>query len=97
MDSDYMWIFIGVCILLILVSIISQLRDDIKRMKLTLDNIGKKIGIPDILTEEIKEELKTLVAEGKNVKAIKKYRIVTGLGLKESKEYVDKLSNHEIE
>ncbi|WP_435575532.1 ribosomal protein L7/L12 [Clostridium gasigenes] len=37
-------------------------------------------------------ELKNLIREGKKIKAIKKYRIVTGLGLKEAKDYVDSLS-----
>lgn len=97
MDTNVMWIIIGVLILIILMSIISQLRNDITRMKLTLDKIAKQVGVPDIVTQDIKDELKTLISEGKNVKAIKRYRIVTGLGLKEAKEYVDQLSTQEIE
>lgn len=37
------------------------------------------------------EQLRSLIAEGKKIKAIKKCRIVTGFGLKEAKDYVDKL------
>nr|WP_243175624.1 ribosomal protein L7/L12 [Clostridium gasigenes] len=44
------------------------------------------------MLENIDVELKNLIAEGKRIKAIKKYRIVTGLGLKEAKDYVDSLS-----
>lgn len=38
-------------------------------------------------------ELKKLIAEGKKIEAIKKYRMITGIGLKEAKEYVDLLGN----
>ncbi|WP_175490809.1 ribosomal protein L7/L12 [Clostridium gasigenes] len=48
--------------------------------------------ISDAVVENIDVELKNLIKEGKKIKAIKKYRIVTGLGLKEAKDYVDSLS-----
>jgi ribosomal protein L7/L12 len=66
------------------------------RMKLTLDKIAKHVGIPDIVTKDVKDELITLISEGNKIKAIKRYRMVTGLGLKEAKEYVDQLSTQEI-
>jgi ribosomal protein L7/L12 len=66
------------------------------RMKLTLDKIAKQVGIPDIVTKDVKDELITLISEGNKIKAIKRYRMVTGLGLKEAKEYVDQLSTQEI-
>lgn len=96
MDSNVMWIKIWVFTLIILSSIISQLRNDIMRMKLTLDKIAKQVGIPDIVTKDVKDELITLISEGNKIKAIKRYRMVTGLGLKEAKEYVDQLSTQEI-
>lgn len=39
----------------------------------------------------INEELRNLITEGKTPEAIKRYREVTGLGLKEAKDYVDSL------
>ena len=45
--------------------------------------------VPDAVLKNMDIELRNLIAEGKEIKAIKKYRIVTGLGLKEAKEYVD--------
>lgn len=97
MDSTVTWIIIGVFTLIILLSIISQLRNDIMRMKLTLDKIAKQVGIPDIVTKDVKDELISLISEGNKIKAIKRCRMVTGLGLKEAKEYVDQLSTQEIE
>lgn len=97
MDSTVTWIIIGVFTLIILLSIISQLRNDIMCMKLTLDKIAKQVGIPDIVTKDVKDELISLISEGNKIKAIKRYRMVTRLGLKEAKEYVDQLSTQEIE
>lgn len=55
-------------------------------------NKSKKIILSDIDKNKMDIELKKLIAEGKKVEAIKKYRIITGLGLLEGKEYVDLLS-----
>ena len=38
-----------------------------------------------------------LVAEGKNVEAVRRCREITGIGLKESKEYVDGLGKEKID
>ena len=38
-----------------------------------------------------------LVAEGKNVEAVRRCREITGLGLKEAKEYVDGLGKEKID
>lgn len=71
-----------------IVSSISQIRSDITRININLNKIAEQVGVPDIITDE----LKSLILEGKKVEAIKKYRIATGLGLKEAKEYIDSLS-----
>lgn len=41
--------------------------------------------------EEALELVRNLVIQGKKITAIKKYRSITGEGLKESKEKIDKL------
>lgn len=79
---------IGVGLLLVVLSTLSQIQSDISRINLTLNKIAKQVGVPDTITDEIKG----LVLEGKRIQAIKKYRIATGLGLKEAKEYVDSLN-----
>lgn len=92
MYINSIWIILGVIILMLLVSIITQLRNDIMRMRITLDRIAENIGVTDILKKEEKEELRKLILEEKKVQAIKKFRGITGLGLKEAKDYIDKLS-----
>ncbi|GAA0076120.1 DNA-binding protein [Clostridium sp. CTA-5] len=87
---NYLTIF-GIAVvglLLWIVSSISQMRTDITRINKNLNKIAEQVGVPDTITDE----LKSLILEGKKVEAIKKYRIATGIGLKEAKEYIDSLS-----
>lgn len=66
---------------------IGNMKREIDRMNLTINKIANKVQVSD----EISDEIKILIKEGKNVEAIKRYRIATGLGLAESKQYVDSL------
>lgn len=92
MNSNLMMIIIVGSMLIFLVGIISELRNDMIRMKITLDKIAKKVGVPDIITKEVKDELLTLISEGKKTQAMRTYKMLTGYGLKEVKEYIDELS-----
>jgi len=56
------------------------------------DNKPNKIEMPEAVLKDMDIELKNLIAEGQKIQAIKKCRMVTGLGLKEAKDYVDLLS-----
>ena len=86
--------FITICViavvglLLWIISTISQIKSDITRINLNINKIADQVGVHDMMTNE----LKNLISDGKKIEAIKKYRIATGLGLKESKEYIDTLS-----
>lgn len=66
-------------------------------MRGTLNRIAERVGVTDIVTKEEKEELKRLLSEGKNVQAVRRFREITGLGLKEAKEYVDGISEEKID
>ena len=68
-----------------------KLRNEVKIMRGTLNRIAERVGVTEIVTKEEKEELKRLLSEGKNVQAVRRCREITGLGLKEAKEYVDGL------
>lgn len=50
-----------------------------------------KVKVSDKVLKKMDIELRNLIAEGNEIKAIKKYRTVTGFGLKEAKEHVDLL------
>ena len=86
-------IFIGLLgLFTYLTSYISQLKDELRRTNLTLNKIVKHLGIEDEIIENIDYELKNIISEGGRIKAIKRYREVTGVGIKEAKEYVDDLA-----
>ena len=80
-----------------LIGLVGKLRNEVKIMRGTLNRIAERVGATDILTKEEKEELMRLVAEGKNVEAVRRCREITGLGLKEAKEYVDGISEEKID
>jgi len=84
---------IGVILLIGVIGTINQLLNELKRISKTVDKIAKQIGVNDPVPENLINELKSLVSEGKKIEAIKRYRKATGLGLKESKEYIDSLVN----
>jgi len=69
-------------------SSISLMRKDINRINANINKIAKQVGVPDTITDE----LKRLLIEGRKIEAIKRYRMATGAGLIEAKEYVDSLS-----
>lgn len=91
MSGTMFWIIIVGTILLSLIASIMQLREDIARMKGTIDNIAKQVGLPDPINDELKETLLKLISEGEKVKAIKEYRDATGAAMLEAKRYIDHL------
>jgi len=53
-------------------------------------------GITGIVSEINDDELKNLILKGEKIKAVKRYKIITGAGLKESIRYVDLISEYYI-
>ncbi len=87
------FILFGIIVLVLnVLNTLNQLRIETIRTNAILQKIAKQIGVPDDSSINIDDELKNLIANGKNIKAIKRYREFTGLGLKEAKDYVDSLA-----
>ena len=61
-----------------------------KRIQFTLDQLTQQSGLPE---NPINDELRKLIKDGEDVKAIKKARETLGLSLLEGKEYIDKLKS----
>ena len=97
MNIDMGWMILGFGAFIFLISSVGQLRNEVKLMRGTLNRIAERVGVTEIVTKEEKEELKRLRSEGKNVQAVRRCREITGLGLKEAKEYVDGLGEEKIE
>ena len=72
----------------LLTSKIDSLQKHITRMNSNLFKIAKQVGVPQ---EPLDDELRSLKEKGEKIKAIKKLRESTGLGLIEAKNYVDNL------
>jgi len=60
------------------------------------NNKSNKIEVSDLDLKNMNIELTNLITQGEKIKAIKKCRMVTGLGLKEAKDYVDLLSEENL-
>ena len=93
---DYIVIIALVILGLAILSIesnISSLRKEVKNINKTLEKIAKEIGAEDKIPENLDDDLKKLIAEGKKIQAIKQYIKATGVSLKEGKQYIDNLTN----
>ncbi|MBR3120469.1 hypothetical protein [Oceanobacillus profundus] len=85
---EYILIIIAFLIIINVTAKVNKLEGRIKRMQYTLDQVTKQSGLPE---NPINDELRKLIKEGEDVKAIKKARETLGLSLIEGKEYIDKL------
>ena len=70
---------------------LSQLRAEVSTIRRILEQIAKQAGVPDIISEGLRTELQELCSRGEKIKAIKRLRMATGMGLREAKDYVDAL------
>lgn len=91
MDDTTTYFMFGVLtVFVISISLtLSQLKQDINRMNTTLMKLVAETNPEDL--EKIDQEIIELLKSGKTIKAVKRYRELTGQGLKESKDYVDSL------
>lgn len=97
MNIDMGWMILGFGAFMFLIGSVGQLRNEVKLMRRTLNRIAERVGVTEILTKEETDELRRLVSEGKSVEAVRRCREITGLGLKEAKEYVDGLGEEKRE
>ncbi|MET3548361.1 ribosomal protein L7/L12 [Paenibacillus favisporus] len=87
---EYILIIISLLIIINLWAKVSKLEGRIKGMQYTINQLTQQSGLPE---NPINDELRQLIKEGEDVKAIKKARETLGLSLLEGKEYIDKLKS----
>ncbi|MFD1350838.1 hypothetical protein [Oceanobacillus caeni] len=88
---EYTLICISFLIVFIVISLfvkLDRLEGRMKAMQYTLDRLVNQSDIPE---NPINDDLRKLIKEGKDVKAVKKARETLGLSLVEGKQYIDKL------
>lgn len=83
---------LAITLMWIIIINVGHLQNDIYKINKKLDRISEHIGVPDSINDVKIDELKILIEKGQKVKAIKEYRLATGVSLKEAKEYIDVLS-----
>lgn len=83
--------FIAVTLMWLVINV-GHLQNNIDKVNKKLDKISKQVGVSNEISDVAMDELKFLIEKGQKVKAIKEYRVATGVGLKEAKEYIDLLS-----
>lgn len=91
MEVTTVVILVGALLLFALFSLIikmNALERNVACMNLMLNRVAKKLELPN---PSLDDELRILIASGKKIPAIKELKKATGLGLKEAKDYVDKL------
>ncbi|EKN67025.1 hypothetical protein BABA_13362 [Neobacillus bataviensis LMG 21833] len=87
---EYILIIIAFLFIIKLLAKVDKLEGSIKRMQYTLDQLTQQSGLPE---NPINDELRKLIKEGEDIKAIKKARETLGLSLLEGKEYIDRLKS----
>ncbi|MEG0440603.1 MAG: hypothetical protein RR587_15320 [Solibacillus sp.] len=75
-------------ICLYLLSTVSKLNSRVKGLEYTLEQISKLVDVPE---SPINNELRQLLKECNDVKAVKRVRETLGLSLIEAKQYIDVL------
>lgn len=89
MELDVIGI-LTLALVLYLLSTVIRLDGQIKSMKHTLDQISKSVDIPE---SPIDPEIKRLINENNDIKAIKRARELFGFTLLEGKQYIDNLKS----
>ena len=85
---EYFILCVIVLYISILTSKIDSLQKHITRMNSNLIKISNQVGVPK---DPLDDEIRSIIVKDGKIKAMKKVREVTGLGLKEAKDYVDNL------
>lgn len=100
MKSKVLYFFVCICFLVISITNLIDKKYFLSIMYIILASscllsiISKKpvkIQLSDSKLNDLNVELRELISKGNKIEAIKKYRIATGNGLVEAKEYIDKL------
>ena len=75
-------------IFIYLLTTVDKLKGRVKGLEYTLEHISNQMNVPE---NPINNELRQLIKEGNDVKAVKRVRETLGLSLIEGKQYIDVL------
>lgn len=83
------YVIASIIIIFYLVYKVVALEGRVKQLQSRLSQVR---DYPEIEKHPVNDELRTLIQNGENIKAIKKSREVFGFSLLEGKEYIDKIT-----
>lgn len=71
----------------------NDLRERVEHLERQVEYLYRHFGLNSVVlqTSAVDAEVLRLKRSGNIIEAIKRYRLLTGLGLKEAKDYVDQL------
>ena len=72
----------------------SRSESRLARLERRVDAIAAHVGLPPEPVPAGMDEVLALLADGRKIPAIKRYRELTGAGLREAKEAVDEIDRH---
>jgi ribosomal protein L7/L12 len=72
----------------------SRMESRLARLERRVDAIAAHVGLPPEPVPAGMDEVLALLADGRKIPAIKRYREVTGAGLREAKDAVDEIERH---
>jgi ribosomal protein L7/L12 len=72
----------------------SRSESRLARLERRVDAIAAHVGLPPEPVPAGMDEVLALLADGRKIPAIKRYREVTGAGLREAKDAVDEIDRH---
>ena len=84
------YVIASIILILYLVFRVVALEGRLKQLQSSLSQVR---DYPEIEEHPVNDELRTLIQNGENVKAVKRSREAFGFSLLEGKEYIDKLTN----
>jgi len=72
---------------------VARIRELERKVDLLMRHLGLDAGSPAGSSGGVPDDVARLVREGRKIDAIKRYREITGLGLKEAKDAVDAIGD----
>ena len=87
-----MTIYFLIGVVMVIVANLLRISNEINKINRKTDKIMSTLNISEYDYGLIDNELKNIISDKGKIKSIKRYREITGVDLKEAKEYIDKLN-----
>ena len=87
---------IGISLLFNRVSVIERRLNRLSRLNAKIDALLRNAGITFDELQDVAPDVREAIDGGETILAIKRYRLATGAGLKEAKEFIDEVRRRKV-